>query len=664
MILIIAEKSTAAETIAKELGEKIKVANESNIRYWNIQLGGKEAIVFPLKGHILDVDFDEEFKDWDLDTIKDLHSAPIVYYEKEKEIISKLRELGRKADKLIIATDYDSEGEAIGMEAVTIIKEVNPDIEVKRALFSSLDKKELEYAFSNLKDINLDLASSANARREVDLIIGATLTRLLSVYGGRLGSAFLSVGRVQTPTLKLIAEREKEIENFRPEKYYLLEFEGENGLLFSYKGEFKKPEESPLKPGEYTLKVLSVESKEKEIDPPVPFNTTEFLRASALLNISVPNAMRIAEDLYMRGYISYPRTDNQTYPQTLNFNEILEELSKSETYKKYIDKEIKGSEIKPTKGKEAMDHPPIYPIKIPKDVDKLEMKVFDLIARRFLATLSKAEKELITTIVGEINGNEFYAKGKQITYKGWKAIYPVKEKEIILPEITSKEIRGKVLLKEKETSPPERYSQAKIVKVMEELGLGTKSTRAEILSKLFSRKYISKGSSLFSSELGKRIIEILEKRAPIVTSYELTSNLEKEIEEVAKSEKKKDEVVKEARERVKELVASISKYKDEIRKEIREALRAQLIIGKCPKCGSNLVIIKSRKTKKQFIGCSGYPNCSFSLPLPQKKLEVLPQRCNKCNWHLIQIYFRRPFVTCINPDCEGNRLKKIAKKDE
>ncbi|MCW1292762.1 MAG: DNA topoisomerase I [Candidatus Parvarchaeota archaeon] len=664
MILIVAEKSTAAETIAKEIGEERKEIKDGNIRYWKIKFKGEEAIVFPLKGHIVDVDFGDNFKNWDEETIKNLYKAEIVYYEKEKEIINKLREIGKNADLLIIATDYDSEGESIGLEAAQIVKAVNPQIKVKRALFSALTKKELNEAFSNLTEINENLANSANARREIDLLIGATLTRLLSVSSGRLGNAFLSVGRVQTPTLKLVVERENEIESFKREKYYVMKFETENGIVFSSKEEYKSKDEIDLKEGEYKLKIIEIKTKEKEVPPPVPFNTTEFLEAAASIGFSIPNAMRIAEDLYMRGYISYPRTDNQTYPPTLNFKEILEELSKEESYKKYIEKEIDKNNIKPTKGKEALDHPPIYPIKIPTDVDKQEIKIFNLIARRFLATLSKPEKEILTKITGEINGHKFYATGKKIIYKGWKEIYPVKENEIILPEISKNELEGKLIIEEKETSPPPRYTQAKTIKKMEELGLGTKSTRAEIIKKLFERGYLSKGSTLFASELGRKIISLLDNHTPVLTSPELTANLEKEIEDIANSKKEKEKVVLEAREQVKTLVETMIKFKNEINKEVREAIKAQYIIGKCPKCNSNLVLIRSLKTKKQFLGCSNYPKCNFSLPITQRKIQPLPQKCPKCGWHLVKIYFKRPLTTCINPDCEENKLKKFLKKDQ
>ncbi|MCW1292880.1 MAG: DNA topoisomerase I [Candidatus Parvarchaeota archaeon] len=664
MILIVAEKSTAAETIAKEIGEERKEIKDGNIRYWKIKFKGEEAIVFPLKGHIVDVDFGDNFKNWDEETIKNLYKAEIVYYEKEKEIINKLREIGKNADLLIIATDYDSEGESIGLEAAQIVKAVNPKIKVKRALFSALTKKELNEAFSNLTEINENLANSANARREIDLLIGATLTRLLSVSSGRLGNAFLSVGRVQTPTLKLVVERENEIESFKREKYYVMKFETENSIVFSSKEEYKSKDEIDLKEGAYKLKIIEIKTKEKEVPPPVPFNTTEFLEAAASIGFSIPNAMRIAEDLYMRGYISYPRTDNQTYPPTLNFKEILEELSKEENYKKYIEKEIDKNNIKPTKGKEALDHPPIYPIKIPTDVDKQEIKIFNLIARRFLATLSKPEKEILTKITGEINGHKFYATGKKIIYKGWKEIYPVKENEIILPEISKNELEGKLIIEEKETSPPPRYTQAKTIKKMEELGLGTKSTRAEIIKKLFERGYLSKGSTLFASELGRKIISLLDNHTPVLTSPELTANLEKEIEDIANSKKEKEKVVLEAREQVKTLVETMIKFKNEIKEEVREAIKAQYIIGKCPKCNSNLVLIRSLKTKKQFLGCSNYPKCNFSLPITQRKIQALPQKCPKCGWHLVKIYFKRPLTTCINPDCEENKLKKFLKKDQ
>ncbi|MEM0350418.1 MAG: DNA topoisomerase, partial [Archaeoglobaceae archaeon] len=216
--VIVTEKQNAAERIASILFRDVKTLKRGKISFFYSP--SNDAYVLGLKGHIVELDFPKEYRNWLKTSLMELINARFVKVEKEREIISLLKEIAKRAEKVTIATDYDREGELIGLEALEIIKSVKKDVEVDRVRFSAITREEILKAFSKPDKLDFNLALSALARQKIDLIWGAVLTRFISLNSGRLGKDFLSVGRVQTPTLRLIVEREREIENFRPEKYY------------------------------------------------------------------------------------------------------------------------------------------------------------------------------------------------------------------------------------------------------------------------------------------------------------------------------------------------------------------------------------------------------------------------------------------------------------
>ena len=216
MQLIVAEKPIAAKRIADILG-KPKKKKISSIDVF--ELGGK--VIVPLKGHAVDVDFPKELNNWQKTKLSDLIDGEIKYSTSLRGIQKALHSYAN-ADELIIATDYDREGESIGKEAIDIVQKKNKKIKIKRAKFSALTPTEVKKAFDNLVDFDYNLADAADTRREIDLIWGAVLTRYVSLTSGKLGKSFLSVGRVQTPALGLVVDREKEIQAFKPEDFWTL----------------------------------------------------------------------------------------------------------------------------------------------------------------------------------------------------------------------------------------------------------------------------------------------------------------------------------------------------------------------------------------------------------------------------------------------------------
>ncbi|MEM1576230.1 MAG: DNA topoisomerase I [Archaeoglobaceae archaeon] len=658
--LIITEKQNAAERIAKILFKDVKTLKKGKISYYHSPSG--DAYVIGLKGHILELDFPKKFRSWTKTKLLDLINAYFIKEEKEKEIISLLKELAKKAERVTIATDFDREGELIGVEALEII--ARDDLKVDRARFSAITKEEILKAFNSPAKVDFNLANSALARQKIDLIWGAVLTRFISLSSGRLGKDFLSVGRVQTPTLRLIVEREKEIENFKPEKYYeifidLKNFSAKHPERYKDINEAKKV---LSKVGENAI-VRNFKSITRAEAKPIPFNTTEFLRVAS--NFMPPHmAMSIAENLYINGYISYPRTDNTVYPASLNLLEIAKAFLNSD-FAKEAKIVLSQKEIVPSRGKkETTDHPPIYPTAVAKrnELSANEWKIYELIVRRFLATLAENAIWEIRSVELDSNGVRFVAGGRELIKPGWREIYNYsKAEEIRLPVLRVGEtirIMNKKI-QEKETKPPPRFSPSTLIKLMEKLNLGTKSTRHEIIKKLLSRGYID-GNPYRPTQIAFSVIDVLKDKAETITLPEMTAKLEDEMDKIAEGTKSESEVVSESRKMLLEILKNI--HEDNVATKLKEGLKKYKIIGKCPNCGKEILIRKSRAGKR-FIGCSGYPDCKFSLPLPQKgSIYVTAKTCKDHDIRILKIRSKKSWIFC--PLCNYNEFEKSKSSKE
>jgi len=673
MRIIVAEKPIAAKRIADILGTP-KTVVKANIECHQLD----DAIVIPLKGHIQNVDFSSDYNDWSRTDLTELANADVHYDITNKSIAKALEFFAPQCDEVQIATDYDREGESIGKEAIDIIRRKKPDVRITRAKFSALTPEEVKEAFSNLTDFSFNLADSADTRREIDLIWGAVLTRYVSVTARRFGREFLSVGRVQTPALALVVNKEKEIKAFKPEPYWAVYIIcDKKGKKFLAHYEQEKLFDSKLA-GEIASKksevarVKSVEKKRSEVKPLTPFNTTEFLRAASMIGYQPQVAMEIAERLYMAGLTSYPRTDNTVYPPSIHLKSILEKLSASPDFREHARAILNQKKITPTQGKKkATDHPPIHPVEAAdkSKLSKYEWKIYELIVRRFFATLAPSEEVETVKIVLDYDGANFIARGKTILNLGWREYYPYsKSEELILPELEEKELVKADSIKndQKETKPSPRYTPAALLKLLDELNLGTKSTRAEILQKLIDRGYIQGKQNFTTSGIAFGVIDALEQYVPDVTKPDMTSKLEKEMDQIEKGKKKKEDVVRDSRRLLNKILKHLLEHKEKIGEKLRESLRADNVLGKCPSCGNNLIVIKMRKGTR-FVGCSGYSKgCRTSFPLPAKgTIRPLNTLCPTCNLPEIEVqYFKkRPFRMCINHKCQskadwGKKAKK------
>jgi DNA topoisomerase-1 len=666
--LIITEKNDAAKKIAGILASG-GVRQDSYLRvdyYIFKDQEGRDITVMGLKGHVVQVDFPPEYSEWRKVEPRTLIDAPLVKTETAKAVVRTMKRLATEADSLVIATDYDREGELIGLEALNLAVEENPRLvrTVRRARFSALTPGEITRAFTNLDHLSEPLARAGEARQDIDLIWGATLTRFVSLATSRLGSQFLSVGRVQSPTLVLIAEREKERRAFVPEPFWVVKVELDSaGTRF---GAVHKEERftDQARAAAIFAKlatpglVTSVKETTRKVPKPAPFNTTSFTSAATSLGFSASAAMRIAEDLYMAGHISYPRTDNTVYPSSLDLHEALGVLAKGE-FGREAGELLSRPTLHPSRGeKRTTDHPPIYPTGGPKrsELGDREWRLYELVTRRFMATLADEGLMESNRVDVELSGEPFFARGSRVVRAGWLDLYPYsRQKDQELPllhqgdlvELMDKQFEAK------ETQPPARYGQGPLIELMEKNNLGTKATRHAIIQNLYDRGYVH-GNPVEPTSMGLKMAEALQEYAPRIASPDMTAELEKDMDLISVRDLTKEEVVSISRDLLRQAYGSLEQNRESVAAKIYEGITDDRILGDCPKCGANKIrVIRSKATKKRFVGCEGYPGCDQTYPLPQRgDIIGTDEVCPQCGTPKIKVLGgRRPWILCLDPHC-------------
>ncbi len=725
MRLVVTEKNIAAQKIAGLLATgKPKADKVYNTPCYRFAVNGEEWVSVGLKGHILAVDFpvalthtkktgwlavdkdgvivdapyvDEslpqppfkkkkpfmvdgvDLKGWKIEALPYLVWAPVLKEPKEKEIIRALKNLAKKADFVVIATDFDREGELIGSDALAMVREVAPDVPVSRARYSALTAGEVTKAFENLVELDTNLAAAGETRQHIDLIWGAALTRYLTLARPSGFGNVRSAGRVQTPTLALVVEREKEREAFIPEDYWVIKATGsiaeggasgadatESFVLTHQEGRFHDEAQAEAAyqavQGVNEATIVEVTKKARKQQPPAPFNTTSLMAAASAIGLSPARTMRIAESLYMDGLISYPRVDNTVYPNSLNLKGAVSMLAKNPLYASYCQNLLTQDEWHPTRGKQQeTDHPPIHPTApaSPESLDAASWKLYNLVARRFLATLGDAAVIEGTKVIAEAAGEPFVTSGDVTLEPGFRAIYHYgTKKEELLPALSQGDriSFADPVLEAKQTEPPARYSQGKLIQEMEKRGLGTKSTRHAIIERLFNVKYL-KNDPIEPSQLGMAIIEALDRFAPHITSADMTASLEHEMDEIARGAETQDDAVNHSRAMLNSVLTTLIERTEDMGEAIADAVTADAKVGVCPTCGKDLVVKNSAKTRSSFIGCMGYPDCDVTFPLPTGKIEPLEEPCPHCGAPRVKVkpFRSKAYETCVNPRCVTNQ---------
>lgn len=671
MKLVIVESPTKAKTISKFLGSKFKVVSSY--------------------GHIRDL----PEKKMGIDIEKNFEPKYIVN-PKSEEKAEMLQKEAKKAESVILASDEDREGEAIAWHLSEILN-LKPG-EKNRIVFHEITKKAIEKALDSPRSINFDLVDAQQGRRVLDRLVGFELSPFLweKIRRG------LSAGRVQSIALRIIAEREREIEKFQKEEYWTIaamlhpkartseNFESalthqnekkieEVVTLKLFAGDYKSKKSiiankktadeitAELEKAKYSVKEIT--KKETNRTPPPPF-TTSTLQQAAInsLGYSAKVTMMLAQKLYEQGYITYMRTDSTN----LSLESML--AAKKTIYKIFgANYALESPRFYKAKSKGAQEaHEairPTDPAKTPDDLSKFEdrqLKLYGLIWRRMVASqmqpaILNSVKILIEADTGK-NNYTFQANGSTVKFDGYLKVYgnkmPVTEN--LLPDLNEKEALDleKIIPAQKFTTPPPRYNEASLVKIMEEYGIGRPSTYAPTISTIIDRKYVEKNEEkkLQPLEIGLLVNDLLVEHFPQIVDMKFTATIEEDFDKIATGEKKWVPVIKAFYEPFhKNLEAKSGEVKKE---DLMEKLGRQ-----CPECGGDLVMKFGRFGK--FIACIKYPECKYTEKTAEEKKEEEENSgevCEKCGAPMAVKRGRfGAFLGCSKyPECKT--IKSIAKK--
>jgi len=581
-----------------------------------------------------------------------------------KDYIDTIKELGKNASEVTIASDFDIEGEVIGLN---VVKHALGLKDAHRMKFSTLTKNDLIKSYENKqKHLEWGQAKAGETRHNLDWYYGINLSRAFteSIKKGTGQFKVLSTGRVQAPALHFLAEREKKIIAFEPENYSEVYMDGEcenidiktqyelpaNKILERKKDlEDKKDDEDESKVSidkgkifddEWANKVVEettgkegiiseISSKQFKQAVPIPFDLTSLqMEASNLFGYSPKRTLEIAQKLYIEGVTSYPRTSSQKLPKELNLQNVLDSLAKQSKYKDKVELVKKNNPgIKPNEGKkDDPAHPAIHPTgEIPKNLEQTEMKVYDLVVKRFFAVFGEAAIKETNTIKIDVNKHNFVLQGTRTIEKNWHELYEpyVKSKDVELPKLNEGDsVLNKEISKlDKETSPPKRYTDASIIKELEKRNLGTKATRADILENLKKRGYIM-DKSIKVTELGLEMDQILVDEVPMLVDEALTRHFEEEMDSIREEKMTPEDVLSEARKKLGILLEEIKGKEVELGKKLASASKMAMFlaskIAKCPSCENGTLVLKNaKKFNRFFIACDGYPECKTIFNAPQ-----------------------------------------------
>lgn len=653
MKLVIVESPKKCDTIGRYLGEDYKVmASQGHIR--DLSTKGKGG---------LGIDIENGFK------------PNFVVSPDKKKIVDNLKKEAAKADDVILATDPDREGEAISWHLANIL---GLDIETtKRLQFHEITKPAILEAIENPSHINMNLVESQETRRMYDRIIGFKLSSLLN---DKMGSK--SAGRVQSATLKLIVDNDEEIKAFKPEEYWTIELTLDIGdgktlnvsldKIDGKEAKIKNEEEAKTilakLNGELTLS--SITKSVKSISSKPPFTTSTMQQeAYSRYKFSTSKTQSLAQRLYEGldvngehvGLITYMRTDSTRISEDFYFKHakpFIEETFGSD-YLGYIKKSNSKERIQDAHEAIRPTGTHRTPEVVSKYVSADEAKLYKLIYDRAMASLMAPKKVETTSMVFESNGLSFKATGSKTLFKGYSAIYGEFEEDEskLLPALEE----GKTFPttsedpKQNFTKAPSRFTEAKVVKTMEEKGIGRPSTYASTIKTLIDRGYItSKSGVVEPTETGTRTTIVLEKYFPEIVSSSYTANMENELDEVELGKVSKLDAMNSF------YWPFIEKY-DEVKKNMYKDPDEQTG-GICPNCGSPLVYKKGRYGR--FIACSNYPTCKY---IEKEKAKETGEMCPECGRPLVIRKDRKgkEFVACSGyPECRYIKGAENAPKKE
>ena len=638
--LIIVESPAKANTIKKFLGGSTKVV---------ASMGHIRDLPKSKLGVNIENDFEPEY----------------INIRGKGDLIKSLKNEAKKAKKIYIATDPDREGEAIAWHLAYILNQEKEKI--TRVTFNEITKSAVKKAIKEPRNIDLNLVDAQQARRVLDRIVGYKISPILwkKVKRG------LSAGRVQSVAVKLIVDREEEIEKFIPEEYWniyanLQDKETKKGFQAKFYGENGKKQE--IHSEDEVQKILNtiekakyivddIKKSEKKRNPAPPFTTSTMQQeASRKLGFTLKKTMTIAQGLYEGvkipekgtvGLITYMRTDST------RISEEARAIAKEQITKDYGDEYYENRYYKAKKDSQDAHEAirPTYidinPEEIKDALSKDQYKLYKLIYNRFMASQMSAAIYDTMSVTIDANGYTFKANGQTLKFKGFMTLYvegtdsKEEEKEGMLPDIKEKEELKLVKIDPKQsfTEPPPRYTEASLVKTLEEKGIGRPSTYSPTITTILDRRYIEKEQKqLAPTELGKIVNKLLIENFTDVINVEFTAKIESEFDEIAEGKEPWKNMIR-------EFYGPFEKEVEKVEKELEHVeLVEEVSDVPCEKCGRMMVYKYGRYGK--FLACPGYPECKNAKPI----IETIEEPCPKCGG-TIQIRKtkkRRKYYICEN----------------
>ncbi len=673
--LIVAEKPSVALRIALSLGNGRPLRKSINgIGYFEMFRDGNTLLVVAAAGHLFTLAQKGETRTlpiFDLEWVPSFKVSKDAYFT--KKYLDTIKEVSRGCDEFTNACDYDVEGTVIGTNIIKYVKtnDVNkePDWEnVKRMHFSTTTNLDLLAAYEKREGFDKGNFEAGEARHVLDWMWGINFSRaLMNAMYSTGNRKTMSIGRVQGPTLAILAEREKEIKAFKPRDYWEVfvhangvEFRNRRGAIYEEAvAEGLVREASGAK-----ANVDLAETREAKLFPFPPFDLTSLqLEASRTLGLDPSRTLALAQALYERSYISYPRTASQKLPYSLNLPRIINALAGNPKYKELADALIKASRFRPIEGrKEDEAHPAIYPTgETPSRLTVEEEKLYDLIARRFLSVFAEPATIEHTDVQLSVGQEKYEAKGSRTVAQGWLSYYPYyKPQEAHMPAFKAGASHGveKAQSRKLVTKPPDRYTKASLIALLESKELGTKATRAAIVDTLFNRGYIG-NKRIEVTAYGMSVYEALRQHVSPILDEALTRKLEEDMDGITRGKTTEQAVISEGKEMVVQTIQLFKKNEKAIGTGLGEGLEKtnqSNVLGKCLKDGGNLVVRYSR-AGKQFVGCANWPKCNQTYPLPQyAKIVPTGKVCPLCHTPIVKVFRKgKVFEMDLDPNCETKK---------
>ena len=678
------KKETKAKTSTKKSAEKegkALVIVESPAKSKTIKkILGDNYTIEASFGHIRD--FPKNVLGFDV--TKNFEPSFVVIPEKKK-VVDKLNEIAKKCAKVYLASDPDREGEAIAWHVRQVLK-VDDD-KIQRIEFNEITPKAVKYAVEHPREIDIDRVKAQQTRQILDRLVGYKISPVL---WEKLRNNHLSAGRVQSVALRMICEREDEIEAFKPVEYWTISaelekekatFDAELQKYLDKKIELKNEEDSNkvvayLNDKSTEFVVDKISKRETTRKPSPPFITSTLQReASSKLGYGVAKTMQIAQKLYEGielgsdgavGLITYMRTDSVRISEDAQVaaKEFIVENYGEKYYPEKPNDYVKAGKKNVQDAHEAIR--PSYPSRTPQSLKSYltseQYRLYKLIWDRFMSSQMQNASIANTSIDIKAGDYTFKAGTSSIIFDGFLKLYSEDDDEAkkSIPEMKKGDILKckKINPKQHFTQPPPRYSEASLVKALEEHGIGRPSTYAPIITKIQTKGYVEKiEKALAPTLLGRTVSKQLVEHFKDVMDYDFTAGMENKLDEIAEKKAKWDKVLKDFYEPFVKIVADA--------KQNMERINIESDI-KCPNCGKPMVVRTSR-FGSQFLGCSGYPECKTMMPLnatqesAQQEPEVCEEKCEKCGSDMIyKVGPYGKYMECTNADCKNRKRVVIS----